>query len=78
MTDSPLIQEIVAEATKGIVAEARKADLIKFLQGRFGPIPADLSMLLQRIEDGQKLDLLVERAARCKDLNSFRQGLTPS
>ena len=73
MIESPLLQEFEAKAT----CRARRKDIVQFLQARYGPVPPELTAALQGVEDEAKLDELVELAARCPDLDSFRAGLTP-
>jgi hypothetical protein len=68
MIESPLIQEIVAEAT----AKAKQEDLMAFLQGRFGPIPTEVATALRAIHDIQKLSDLVNFVPVCPDLEAFR------
>jgi hypothetical protein len=71
MIESPVLQELFAERE----AETRRKDILKFLTVRFGPLPEDLKAALQTIEDGTKLDELVESAASCPDLGVFRARL---
>ncbi len=67
MVKSPLIRELVAEQ--------KHEDILGFLEERFGPIPRDVSDPLRRVEDRKRLMDLVRFAARCSDLDSFRQRL---
>jgi hypothetical protein len=73
MIQSPLYQEIVEEAAR----EARQRDILVFLAGRFGPAAEDLEAELRAVEF-DRLDELVEFAARCRSLASFRKRLLSS
>jgi len=64
----PLIQELLAERMH--------KDLLRFLQARFGPMPADITTRLQAIEDEASLEELVDLAASCPDLEAFRAQLS--
>lgn len=67
MIESPLIQELVAEA--------RHRDIVRFLRARFGAVPPDLGAALQSVQDETKLDELVDWASRCPGLDEFRTRL---
>jgi hypothetical protein len=69
MPQFPLIQEIVAERMH--------KDLLKFLTARFGPVPQDVATALRAVGDESQLDDLVELAAVCPDLETFRARLQP-
>jgi predicted transposase YdaD len=64
MIESPLIQELVAEA--------RHKDILKLLNKRFGEVPADLVNLVRSVVKERKLDLLFDLALDCPSLASFR------
>jgi hypothetical protein len=66
--ESPLIQELMAK-------RMHKA-ILRILSGRFGSIPLDIQTILQGVQDDARLDDLVEWAARCPDLEAFRQHLS--
>jgi hypothetical protein len=68
MIESPLIQEVVSQF--------RQKDIGQVLAARFGPVPPEISTARQAIMDGAKLDELVDWAARCPDLDSFRARLS--
>ena len=70
MIESPLIQELIAEE--------RHTDIARSLTGRFGSVPPDVTTALQGIQEEQKLDDLVDWAARCPDLDAFRARLNGS
>jgi hypothetical protein len=67
MTESPLIREIEAQATQ--------RSLLRFLAGRFGTVPAELTAHLRKIRSQKKLEDLVEYAGQCPDLDAFREKL---
>jgi hypothetical protein len=67
MIESPLINQIVAEA--------RQEDILKFLQARFDSVPDDVSERLRAVRGEKKLVALIKHAARCRDINAFRKRL---
>lgn len=69
MIESPLIQELLDQRTKQVGVR----NLLKFLTARFGDLPEDLVQTVNAIQDARKLDLLIECAGKCVDLDSFRQ-----
>jgi hypothetical protein len=71
MIESPLIKEIVAEAK----AETKHNDILRVLRARLGPLPHDVDPLLRGVSDLQKLDELLDFAAQCPDLETFRAKL---
>jgi predicted transposase YdaD len=77
MIQSPLYQEIVEEAKREGADETRRKDILTFLAGRFGPPAEDLEADLRAVEF-DRLDELVEFAARCRSLASFRRRLLSS
>ena len=64
MIESPLLDELVAEA--------RTADLLRYLHGRFGPLPEELQAAVRSVEDSRRLDDLITAAAECDSLDAFR------
>lgn len=68
MIESPLIQELMAERMHRAI--------LRFLTGRFGAPPPEIAVAIQNIQDEQTLDDLVDLAARCPDLNTFRNRLS--
>ncbi len=68
MIESPLIQEIVAEAK----AEANHTAILTFLRGRFGQVPPEIAQALQSISDVQTLEDLMLFTAQCPNLDAFR------
>ena len=73
MIESPLIQEIVDEAT----CKAVRTSVLRVLTARFDPIPSQIGAALQSVTDRGRLNDLVDWAVRCPDLESFRARLTP-
>jgi hypothetical protein len=73
MIESPLIQEIIAEAKAK--AKAKQESILTILPARFGPIPAEVSTAVQAVYDLQKLTDLVIFLAQCPDLEAFRAKL---
>jgi predicted transposase YdaD len=72
MIESPLIDEIVNKAK----CEARRASILDFLAGRFGPVPPEVAAALQAIEDEARLRGLAGWAGQCPDLDAFRARLS--
>jgi hypothetical protein len=67
MFESPLLQRMLAEAVhKAILA---------ILKARFGTVPRGVTKLLQGILDDKKLTSLTVLAAKCPDLQAFREAL---
>jgi hypothetical protein len=71
MIESPLIQEIVAEAE----ARARQRDLVGFLEARFGRLPAETVAMIESVWDEAKLAELVTWSAQCECLENFSRKL---
>jgi hypothetical protein len=71
MIESPLIQEIVAEA----VAEAMHKSILGLLQRRFGATPSDIEVALRAVLDEDRLAELNATAGTCLDLDAFRKAL---
>jgi hypothetical protein len=67
MIESPLIKELEAEFTHKTI--------LRFLEGRFGPVPEDVQAAVQRIQDESALDAMTLLAARCPHIDAFRRGL---
>jgi hypothetical protein len=67
MIESPLIQEIVAE-------RMHKA-ILRFLTRRFGSVPQEIERRLRTVQDEARLDELLDLAADCPDLETFRARL---
>ncbi len=69
---SPLIQEIIEEATEA----GRRDDIITILVARFGPEARALRAALKTVGDARLKELLA-LAATCPDLASFREQVAP-
>lgn len=67
MFQSRLMQECIAESLHEAIQE--------FLKARFGAIPRDITRLLREILDLGKLKQLSGIAAKCTDLQEFRDAL---
>jgi hypothetical protein len=67
MVESPVIQKLRADAQHG--------DILDLLKDRFGPVPRDVTKTLREVLDEKKLRRLNRLAAKCADLNEFRNGL---
>ena len=68
MIESPLLQEIIAEAK----AEAKHESILRVLQARLGPVPADVTAAVRTVHDEQKLNDLLVYSALGPDLEAFR------
>jgi hypothetical protein len=71
MIESPLLKEIVAEATQ----KAKQEDIVEVLRGRFGKVPEELEQRLQTVRGARKLNSLLRHASRCATLEAFRRRL---
>jgi hypothetical protein len=71
MIDTPLLRKLEEQ---GIQKGLHRA-ILRFLTGRFGPVPEDLANLLRSITEEEKLDELVDWAGQCPDLDAFRARL---
>ncbi len=65
--ESPMLQRLVAKSLHVAIQEALKA--------RFGSVPRDVTRLLGDILDERKLHKLNGVAAKCMDLDAFREAL---
>jgi uncharacterized protein (TIGR02391 family) len=75
MIESPLFQELKAEWTQETARETTIRNLMRFLVGRFGAKAKALETEMKAINDEARLDGLVEHAATCRTLGSFRKQL---
>jgi hypothetical protein len=66
-TESPLIQELRAEDGKDYVVDV--------LQSRFVNVPLDVVAALRTIQDLAQLRKLLQTAAVCPDLETFRAAI---
>ncbi len=71
MIESPLLQELKAEWTQ----ETKIRNIMKFLAARFGSKAKALETEINAINDEARLEELVELAATCRTLGSFRKQL---
>jgi hypothetical protein len=67
MIESPLIQEIVAEALHEAILEV--------LRSRLGDVSADVEAQLRSVLSQRRLTELNRTAANCSDLKDFRKAL---
>jgi hypothetical protein len=67
MFESPVLQKFVAERGHKYILAVLKA--------RFGTVPRDVTRLLRDVLDDKKIERLVVLAAKCSDLQAFRDGL---
>ena len=65
--ESALLQKLIAEKLHGALHEALKA--------RFGAVPRDVTRLLRKILDHRRLTKLSGVAAKCPDIEAFREAL---
>jgi hypothetical protein len=71
MIDSPVLNELIAEKN----AEVRQRDVLEVLEARCGPVPLDVVQQIKQITNADQLLQLIKQAARCPDLETFRQAL---
>ncbi len=71
MIESPLFQELKAEWTQ----ETTIRILMRVLVGRFGAKAKAIEPAIKAIDDEARLEELVEHAATCRTLGSFRKQL---
>lgn len=67
MFESPLLQQMIAESLHDVIQE--------FLKARFGAVPRDTSRLLRDVQNPNQLKKLARVAAKCPDLQAFREAL---
>ncbi len=67
MLESPLLQKMIAETRQG--------DILDLLKDRFGTVSSDVNKHLRAIIDEKKLRKLLLLAAKCPDLQAFRDVL---
>jgi hypothetical protein len=73
MIESPVLQRFLREQ---VGATCHKL-ILGILEDRFGPVPQDVVTGLKAIFDEDRLERLNKLAARCPDLDAFRQQLGP-
>jgi hypothetical protein len=67
MLESPLLQDIVAEARRA----GRMEVILTVLEGRFGPLTPAVTGGLERVKDRALLVRLTPHAAVCRSLRAF-------
>lgn len=72
MIESPLLDELFAERE----LKTYRALILKKLEGRFGPIPADVSAAVRVVADSPRLEALLDAVYSSANLDAFRQSLT--
>jgi hypothetical protein len=67
MIESPLIQELLAKNTQGLIEDA--------LAARFGAVPRELKKQLRRVMNLKQLKKLTRFAVTCPDMEAFQDRL---
>jgi hypothetical protein len=67
MIESPVLQKLMAKRVHGII--------LALLKDRFGRVPQNLVKLLGEVVDDRKLTDLSVFAAKCEDLDAFREAI---
>ncbi|HEY7427765.1 MAG TPA: hypothetical protein VH682_26275 [Gemmataceae bacterium] len=67
MIESLLIQKVIAESIH--------QDILALLKDRFDTVPRNVTKPLREILDEKKLRHLILLAAKCPDLQAFREAL---
>jgi hypothetical protein len=67
MFESPILQKMIAGALQRL--------LLALLEDRFGPVPQDVTDPLREILSESKLQQLILLAAKCADLQAFREAV---
>jgi hypothetical protein len=75
MIESPLLQELKDEWAAEARAEVRVETILRVLQYRFGEVPVEVQEAVRATRDPQRLERLLEGAARCADQHEFRTRL---
>lgn len=68
MIESPIIQEIVAEALHGAI--------LNLLKRRFGDVPPDVETQMRSVQDNERLMELNAIAGSCSNVDDFKQALS--
>ncbi len=71
MIESPLIQEIVAEADRAGTVRT----MLRLLETRFGAVTPTVTAGLEQVKDPEKLLRLTDHAALCPSLQAFEDCL---
>ncbi len=72
MIESPLLRELKDEWT----AEAKAEAILRVLEYRFERVPVPVQEAVRGTRDVSRLEVLLERATRCADLEDFRARLS--
>jgi hypothetical protein len=75
MIESPILQEIIADNTRTTATGTRQKDIVRFLVTRFGDAAKAVESELKAVDE-DRLEGLIERAAKCRSLASFRKHLS--
>jgi hypothetical protein len=75
MIESPMLNELVAEQVAKKLAEKLQKAVLGLLEKRFGSVPLDLVPRIKGVTNADQLSQLIDRAALCPDLETFRQDL---
>jgi len=75
MIESPILQEFEAEFTRKATIETRQKDIVRVLVTRFGDAAKAVEAELKAVAEDQ-LEGLIERAAKCRSLASFRKQVS--
>jgi hypothetical protein len=75
MIESPILKELIDEQVAEKVAEGRRQDVLDVLEARFGVVPLDVVQRVKDVTNANHLSQLIKQAARCPDLEAFRQAL---
>jgi hypothetical protein len=71
MIESPMVQELLEERTQQTFHE----NILRVLEKRLGPVPAEVSAAVRVTVDKAALERLLDLAASCPDLITFRTHL---
>jgi hypothetical protein len=73
MIESPLIAELLADATTKAEAKGKAEALLRVLQKNRQPLPAELTATIRACTDSAQLDRWLDAAAETATLEQFRQ-----
>ncbi len=77
MIESPLLQRLLQETRQETRQETKQQDILRLLVLRFRIVAADIEAELKSINGDERLNELIDLAATCSDLDSFRKQLSP-
>ena len=72
------VQQATAERVQQAMAERMQQAVLRVLSKRFGPVPQETRAAVQAIQDGGKLEELLDTAVDCSDLDAFSKSLVSS